>query len=259
MRERTLAMALGILGSFCSLIALGCAGTVALPPDKHRAEGEREIFVELPGQTKLTDDELKRSYLYRGGRTIGHVRARCLPPHQSGTPCRNATTDVRITAVEGAKYISADKHPDRPQLLGWIENLGDRPTFDGIRPVTEAIYALVVDSKDTVGPAFPRVPRPIIRRVEFPSVERARSGQRPQVTLYGVATHCHDYAQPYISAADYQVCDEYKYTKVGRVPVMGSRVHALLTTLVSWVSLTASDDPTWFSCSSGCCTSANPS
>jgi len=244
--------ALGVLGSIYILIAIGCTA-VAPAPGGYLTVAEREIFVELPGQTKLTDDNLKRLYR-RGQRMIGQVRARCVAPHKVGTPCTNATTDVRITAVEGAKYINASTPPSKPQLIAWIENLGERPTFDGIQPMTEATYALVVDSKDTVGSKSPGNPAPIIRLVAFPSERRARSGQRSTAGFYGAAIVCHDYGQPYISAADYYVCDEY--SKVTRTSSDGSKVQALLTSFANWVSRMESDDPTWFSCSSGCCTAA---
>jgi hypothetical protein len=240
--------ALGVLGSFYSAIVMGCATQPAPPVDVHLPVIEHEIFVELPSQTRLNATELKRQY-YEGRRTIGHIRERCVGQHEMGKPCTTGTTDVRITAVEGAKYIRADKAPDRPQLIAWIENLGKQTTFDGIQPMTEAIYALVVDSRVITGSEHPT-----ILRVAFPPYQKARSDERAQMTEYGSVNRCHAYGQPYISAADYEACTPYLPRRVFSSS-RGWNGNAVFTSLVSWMSQLASDDPTWFSCSSGCCTS----
>lgn len=228
----------------CALTAMEC--TRAAPEiDVHLPVVEREIYVDVPGRTTLSPDDLRERY-YRGRRTLFHMRARCVTTPKVDGSCAT-TTDVRITAVEGAKYIDADKRPNRPQLIAWVDNLGTSTTFDGIQPVDVARYALVVDTIPHVNPA--------ILLVEFPA-ERAPRGTLARATPYGRVYKCHNYRQPLISDADYQVCRPHR--SAAALPKPASLAKSLLfTSMLTWTTRSAYDDPTWFSCSSGCCSSAS--
>lgn len=235
--------AVWIVVSVASLTGIACTSPQVAPaPEVHLPVAEQRIFVELPTNTGLNASQLRRSY-YAGRRTISHVRPRCVlnPPP---TPCTE-TTDVRITAVEGARYVNPGDAPRHPQLIAWIENLGDRVTYDGIEPATRAVYALVVDSLPRANPA--------IVRVAFPGLRALRA--EAQMTPNGHVYKCHEYGQPYISDADYQTCIPYHVA--AWEPLHSSSAHAMFASLSTSVSLTSSSDPTWFSCASGCCSAAS--
>jgi hypothetical protein len=223
----------------------GCTTTPAVRDvDVDLPVAEHRIYVEVPGRTAMSAEDLRRSY-YEGRRTLSHIRARCVTtPSPAGSCAR--TTDVRITAVEGAKYVEADDSPSRPQLIAWLENLGSATTFDGIKPIAEARYALVVDTRPNVNAA--------ILRVEFPG-ERAARGTAAGVTPYGNVYRCHNYGRRLISDADYQVCSPRRDAGVLRAP-SGLRSIASLTSMATWTSALSYDDPKWFSCASGCCSSS---
>lgn len=223
-----------------SALGVACTGPQVAPaPDVHLPVAEQRIFVELPTNTHVNAYQLRQAY-YAGRRTISHIRARCVL-NSRRTPCTE-TTDVRISAVEGARYIDPGDAPRHPQLIAWIENLGDTTTFDGIEPMTRAVYALVVDS-------LPRA-NPTIVRVRFPAM-RATMLAAVQDTLSGHVYKCHDYGQPYISEADYQACIPYRLG--AGAPLHSSSAYTMFASISTSVSLISSSDPTWFSCSSGCC------
>lgn len=240
--------ALWTLASTSILGFLACSSAQVAPaPNEHLPVAEQEILVDLPGQTTLTPEQLRAQYR-TGRRTISHVRQRCV---MNPIPANcTATTDVRISAVEGAKYINWDKAPNHPQLIAWIENLGNRDTYDGIEPMTSAVYALVVDTQPKENPA--------IVRVRFSAV---RAGERmtAQTSPGGKVDPCHYYGQPFISDADFQPCTPYPlgkpYTLLGMGALHSLSAHAMFGSASTDVALTASD-PTWFSCSSGCCSAA---
>jgi hypothetical protein len=225
---------------------LACTSPQVLPaPNVHLPVIEQEVFVDLPGQTTLTPEELRAQYR-TGRRTISHVRQRCLVKANC-----TETTDVRISAVEGAKYVDWRKGPKHPQLIAWIENLGNRKTYDEIEPMTSAVYALVVDAQPKANPEIVLVRFSSARAGEKMTASRAHFGQVDQ---------CHDYGPPYISDADFQPCTPYPFGKPYTVLGMGAlhslSAHAMFGGSSTAVRLTASD-PTWFSCSSGCCSAAN--
>ena len=230
------------LVSMSTLGFLACTSLpVATAPGTPSPIEERAIFVELPASTHLTADSLRAQYR-RGRRTIFHVRQRCISDPSAG-PCTE-TRDVRISAVEGAKLINPRYAPSRPQLIAWIENLGDRTTYDGIEPMTQAVYALVVDSLPTENPR--------IVRVRFPAT--LATGRRElQANSAGHVYPCHNYGQPYISDADFQPCTPYG--PLGLAPLHSSSAHAIFASASTAVALSSSD-PTWFSCSSGCCSAS---
>jgi hypothetical protein len=232
-----------------ALSALVCAACSSSP--KVSPEGrfpipvaEHPIFVTLPGRG-LADAPLREQYRKSGRRAIGHIRARCVTTPTLASPCRQ-TVDVRITAVEGAKFIDPAKPPPHPQLLAWVENLGNRATYDGFEPATQFVYALVVDAApvgDTDG-------APAIYRVGF-STDPAKS--RITQEVYGHVYRCHTYPPPLFSEADFQAC-------YGHAPYANrterATFSALVTALSTWSWFTGSGDPTWFSCSTGCCTAS---
>jgi hypothetical protein len=230
------------LVSMSTLGFLACTSLpVATAPGTPLPMEERAIFVELPASTHLTADSMRAHYR-RGRRTIFHVRQRCISDLSAG-PC-TGTRDVRISAVEGAIYINPTHAPDHPQLIAWIENLGDKVTYDGIEPMTQAVYALVVDSLPIANPR--------IMRVRFPAIV---AGGRSEIRAdsSGHVYPCHNYRQPYISDADFQPCSPYG--PLGSAPLHSSSAHAIFVGVSTGVALSSSD-PTWFSCSSGCCSAS---
>lgn len=231
--------------AFCVLISAGCSTNPNISPEGliPTPVAERAIFVTLPGRG-LADKPLREQYGTRGRRAIGHIRARCVTVSTSSSPCRESV-DVRITAVEGAKYIDPKMPPRNPQLLAWVENLGNKTTYDGFEPSTQFVYALVVDA----APVGDADQAPVIYRVGF-SMDAAKS--RITQDVYGHVHACHYYVQPLFSEADFQACNGHApYTSRIQKPLFG----ALVTALSSWSWLSGSGDPTWFSCTSGCCTS----
>ena len=233
------------LASFSALGFLACSSPQVAPETDVRANfpvAEHRGFVELPTNTRLNADDLRAQYYRAGRRTLSHVRQRCIvnPPPANCTQ----TTDVRITAVEGARYIDPADAPKHPQIIAWIENLGEANTFDGIEPMETAIYALVVDSLPTKNPA--------IKLVRFPG-PRAVVRTKAQAADAGRVRPCHSYGQPYISDADFQACDRYPLIGAGALHSLSA--HAIFGNASVVVSASASD-PTWFSCASGCCSAA---
>lgn len=209
---------------------------------------ERAINVTLPGMELDTDPSRNRSlrsqYNNNGKRAIGHIRARCVMRDRSVSPC--PTVEVRITAVEGAKFINPADPPKNPQLLAWVENLGDNETADGFQSSTKSVYALVVAAP----PPGDTAKEGIIYKVGF-STDAARSTITQE--RYGRVYRCHNYTPHLISEADFQPClgrDMYGHN-TGRPPLS-----VLVTALFSWFLSPGPGDPTWFSCSSGCCTSS---
>jgi hypothetical protein len=223
---------------------LACSSPQVAPASdigEHFPVIERRVFVELPGNTSLSADALRARY-DSGRRTISHVRQRCVL-NSTTTPCTE-TVDVRITAVEGARYVDPADAPRHPQIIAWVENLGNRETYDGIEPMTRAVYALVVDSLPRENPEIVRVRFPALRAANKMTAQRSRGGR-----VYP----CHLYKQPYISDADFQPCSPYPLIGTGALHSLSA--HALFAGSSTGVALSSSD-PTWFSCSSGCCSAA---
>jgi hypothetical protein len=232
--------------ALCAIVCAGCTGNPSVTP-----EGpiplpvvEHAIYVTLPGRG-LADGPLRDQYKTRGRRALGHIRARCVTMPTLTSPCRE-TVDVRITAVEGAKFINPDQPPKSSQLLAWVENLGNKRTYDGFEPSTQFVYALVVDA----APAGDADIAPAIYRVGF-STDPAKS--RITQDVYGHVHRCHNYLPPLFSEADFQTCYGHApYANKTEKPSFA----ALMTSLSTWSWLTGAGDPTWFSCNSGCCTSS---
>jgi hypothetical protein len=239
--------------AFCALTFGACSSTTTVP----QAEPliplpfvERTIEVTLPARLETnseTNSSLRAEYNNKGRWAIGHTRARCAMRELSGRECPQMV-DVQITAVEGAKFIDPDRPPTHPQLLAWVINLGEKTTADGFKRSTEYVYALVVGPP----PASDPQREAIIYRVGF-STDAARSNITREE--YGRVYRCHNYKEHLISEADFQPCHGRSIygQNEGTQPLS-----ALVTALSSWLLSTSAGDPTWFSCTSGCCTSAPP-
>lgn len=243
-----------LAAAFCALISGACSSTTTVPQGEPLIPTpfvERTIEVTLPGKLETNSEanrSLRAEYNNKGRWAIGHIRARCAIQEPSGRECPQMV-DVRITAVEGAKFIDPDKPPKNPQLLAWVENFGDKTTADGFKPSTEYVYALVVGRP----PASDSLREAIIYKVGF-----STDAPRSNITRdeYGRVYRCHKYKEHLISEADFQPCHGrsiYGHNK-GTQPLS-----ALVTALSSWLLSAGAGDPTWFSCTSGCCTSARPS
>lgn len=238
--------------AFCALIFGACSSTTTVPQGEPLIPMpfvERAIEVTLPAELEInseTNRSLRAEY-DKGRWAIGHIRARCTMTDPSGRECPQMV-DVQITAVEGAKFINPDRPPKHPQLLAWVKNFGDKTTVDGFKRSTEYVYALVV------GPPAASDPRreAIIYRVGF-----STDGANPNITRdeYGRVYRCHNYQEHLISEADFQPCrgrSIYGHNEGTQA------LSALVAALSSWLLPPIAGDPTWFSCSSGCCTSARP-
>lgn len=242
---------------------------------------ERRTFVDLPESSANTLTRAQKDEYDNGRRLVSHTRQRCAKGHHSYNETTQTSTctrsvAVQITAVEGAKYITWNGGQRRPQLLAWLENLGDVETFDGVLPGGQSRYAIVVDTGmfavtktyspgTRLPPAGTKAPRLV--RVEFPGLARPRvmpAMITARESTYGYVFECHRYRQPFLSDVDFRPCSQ-KYGSIsrgnslgvagGRLPIL-SASRILATSLVDVGGLFALDDPTWFSCTSGCCTSA---
>jgi hypothetical protein len=240
--------------AFCALVSGACSSTTPVP-----GEGilrppfvERTIEVTLPGKKLETNSaansSFREQYNNHGRWALGHTRARCAVPDASGRSCPRMV-DVRITAVEGAKFIDPAHPPKKPQLLAWVENLGDTTTADGFERSTNYVYALVVGPP----PAGDPQREAIIYRVGFSTDARRSSITQDE---FGRVYLCHNYTEHLISEADFQPCHRRSIYghNTGTPPLS-----ALVTAFSTWTLSPGGGDPTWFSCSSGCCTSAQPS
>jgi hypothetical protein len=240
----------GILGLAvaATLASLACTTTANVSP-KERGPlpfVEHPIYVTLPGRG-ASDKTLREQYGERGRWAIGHTRALCVKGDTS-SQCRE-TVNVRITAVEGARYISPDKSPTSPQLLAWVENLGAKATDDGFEPATSFVYALVVDAPTASDPEQ----RPVIHMIGF-STDPKRSSITQSV--YGHVFACHDYTYHLISEADFQPC--HRQQKLYGNGADKWPLNVLVSAFLTWTSSASLGDPTWFACSTGCCTSRPP-
>jgi hypothetical protein len=239
--------------AFCALISGACSSTSTVPqgdPLIPTPFVERRIEVTLPPELETNSEKnhsLREEYNNKGRLAIGHVRARCVMKEPNGRECPRMV-DVRITAVEGAKFIDPKNPPKNPQLLAWVENFGDATTDDGFQRSTDYVYALVVGPPSAIDPER----KPIIYRVGF-STDRARSTITRDV--YGYVYRCHTYKEHLVSEADFQPCRGRSiYAHDTGTPLRS----ALVTALSIWSYFSSAGDPTWFSCSSGCCTSKPP-
>ena len=214
---------------------------------------ERRVFVDLPDTVTgmMTADD-KEEY-DNGRRTVSHTRPRCVDTPDPTTHECKRTADVQVTAVEGAKYIELVRPPDKPQLIGWIENLSRTDTtFDGLLPGNQARYAVVVNS--VARRTMYAGDRPELLLVQFPPA-RYRMAPRSissRVRPWGNVYECHNYRQPYLSEVDFRPCDR---TRAAVAPAKTRDGSVLMTSLATSAAVFYADDPMWFTCNSGCCSS----
>lgn len=212
---------------------------------------ESRNFVDPPVKGMRLTAGQKDKYL-NAKRMSAVVRQRCVKgQHEQNVRC-NESVPVRITAVEGAKLVSDDDAPRYPQLLAWIENLSSLyTTFDGIKPGAQARYALVATT--TMSEA---TPGDTTKRPELVLVEFDRNWTLVEARRLSHIFPCHKYRQPFRSEADFRPCllDPH-----GALTKSASRSSGFMfASLATPTALTSyADDPIWFSCSGGCCTSGN--
>ncbi len=252
MRTGTKAVTRSSIAVITSLLMIACTTpppttlSTAMGPIGPLTGPEDQRFVDLPDNSNTLNPGQRARY-QQARRMHPSVRQRCnlgaYTPATPGVPSScTQSVPVKITAVEGAKFVRFSALPPKPQILAWIENLGAYPTFDNLRPRTQAVYALVVDTAQTAGP-------PGLVLVEFDLQSNAVT-RRP----YGRVLECHSYGQPFQSGADFQPCN-HTYPQIIMTPVWKAeiRVTSLMTIARNFYNV---DDPVWFTCASGCCTSA---
>jgi len=250
----------GMAGVSCATTARTGAGVDPLDGDSPPVLAliERQIYVELPDSSATSLMISQKEQYDRGRRIVSHTRQRCAKNayNREAQTCSRGI-DVQITAVEGAKYIDWAAGPRRPQLIAWFENLSPTDTtFDGLVPGRLARYALVVDSGLVDVPitgSTVRRPRLVLVRFNDPA-RHVRTPPTVMVrsTTYGHVFECHRYRQPFLSDVDFRPCDRTVASTAPAPFFAGGQI--LATSMVTSVNF-ALDDPVWFSCKSGCCTS----
>jgi hypothetical protein len=218
-----------------ALVSAGCAHHV-LPVVEHPA------YVTLPADGTLIRGENLVTEWGKYRRALGNLRTR---DGLKGPGCNPCTVQVRITAVEGAKYIDPRSPLSHTQLLAWIENLDpshSEATFH-LRPSSEAIYAVVADPSKTGNK---------IRVIEIPlSADRAPV----KYNASGDFAACQPYHQPLTSEADFRPCP-HKVAEARK----GERVSSFaFVGFGGGILVALVGDPIWFSCNTGCCTGSGMS
>lgn len=218
-----------------ALVSAGCIHHV-LPVVEHPA------YVTVPPDGTMIRGESLVTEWGKYRRALGNLRTRDGLKAPGCDPC---TVQVRITAVEGAKYIDPRSPLTHTQLLAWIENLDtahSAATFH-LRPSREAVYAVVAGPSERGNK---------IRVIEIPlSAERARL----KYNAIGDFAPCQPYHQPLTSEADFRPCPHSiavseKGEGASSFPFVGFG-RGILPALFG--------DPIWFSCNTGCCTGSGMS
>lgn len=229
-------------------------GLVPLAADD---EDERAIYVSLPVNNDVTSAEWRK---YRDARLVGHrASRRCVDrPDPVSNQCQRVVP-VEIGVVEGSKEFDAEAPPNQPQLVAWIENPNASDTHDGFSGRRGARYAVVMgargdaNSKDVPNSKERAVP---VYVIEFRFVFGDTEPHSARARVYGHAYYCHKYAKPYKSDFYFAPC---KYHRPGPSAERSERGQVLVTSLTTSTLRTYYlDDPMWFSCNSGCCTSDYP-
>jgi hypothetical protein len=213
-----------------ALISAGCIHHV-LPVVEHPA------YVTVPLDGTLIQGESLVTDWGKYRRALGNLRTR---DGLQGPGCSPCTVQVRITAVEGAKYIDPRSPLSHTQLLAWIENLDPSHTAETfkLRPSSEAIYAVVAEPSKAGNK---------IRVIEIP----LSPGRAPLKTkAIGDFATCQPYHEPLTSEADFRPCP-YKHGETPKGEGVSSFAFLGFGGGVLPVLL---GDPIWFSCNTGCCT-----
>jgi hypothetical protein len=218
-----------------ALVSAGCTHHV-LPVVEHPA------YVTVPPDGTMIRGESLVTEWGKYRRALGNLRTRDGLKAPGCNPC---TVQVRITAVEGAKYIDPRSPLTHTQLLAWIENLDtahSAATFH-LRPSREAVYAVVAAPSDSGNK---------IRVIEIPlSADPAPV----KYNASGDFAACQPYHQPLTSEADFRPCPH----RVAEAP-KGERVSSFaFVGFGGGILLGPGGDPIWFSCNTGCCTGSGMS
>lgn len=251
--------------ALCSFLATAVLGTVSCAPigpapvnprsdplnTAELVSNETRSFVDPPVRGMTLTTGQKDKYL-NAKRMSAVVRQRCVKGQYEKNVRCNESIPVRITAVEGAKLVGDDEAPRYPQLLAWIENLSSLyTTFDEIKPGVQARYALV--AMPTMSETTPRggTKRPDLVLVEFD-----HNWTLVEAHPWSHIFPCHKYRQPFRSEADFRPCTLDPHGALTKIASRHSGImFASLSAPTAFIFY--ADDPIWFSCSGGCCTSGN--
>jgi hypothetical protein len=204
---------------------------------------EHPAYVTLPANGTRVQGASVLTEWSKYRRALGNLRTR---DGLESSDCHSCTVQVRITAVEGAKYADPGSSPDHTQLIAWIENLdatNSEAAFH-LRPSAQAVYAVVADPTSTGMK---------IRIIEIPLwADRAPLVYKSS----GDFAACEPYHQPLTSEADFRPCPHRKTgsnsgVNVSSSPFVGLGAGIMVTALLG--------DPIWFSCNTGCCTGSGMS
>ena len=251
MRTRTLLLArVSIMGVLAAVLG-SCAPRVI-----DRTLAERPVYVDIPHG--VATPAQKAQYV-NNPVAVERYERRCTEKPVTGAVCISSV-ELKITVFEGAQHVRVGGHQGKALLLAWIENLGSRATFDGIQAGEQALVA--VDKSD---PGQPR--QTALRMIHF-----RRNLIPPNFTVtdseYAIVKTCHPGYRARASDMSFRGCIKGSAMEQGHSPT-----GVLSTSRVSrgaphpfWkrthvksdeepADFLSLDDPLWFRCSPGCCTS----
>lgn len=180
----------------------------------------------------------------------GAPRAGWLRPRLAKGCGSNCTVNVWIGAYAGAQSADSANPPEKPLKIARIINTGAQETvMYNLKPYTQAEYDLVFQ-RDSDG-------RPQMVLVEIDRATTTRSTFKK-----GGINNCH-HARATFADADFWDCSHPRpslpvIARASLVPVdilaqaIGSFVGELKK--IAGKPMYSSEDPIWFSCTSGCCT-----
>lgn len=200
------------------------------------------------------------SYISRGSLSIpadsgavfgGAPRAGWLRPRLAkGCGSSNCTVNVWIGAYAGAQSADSANPPEKPLKIARIINTGAQETdMYNLKPYTQAEYDLVFQ-RDPAG-------RPQMVLVEIDRATSTRSTFKK-----GGINNCH-HARATFADADFWDCSHPRpalpvLARASLLPVdiLVPAVRSFVGELRKMAGKPAysSEDPIWFSCTSGCCT-----
>lgn len=250
MRSRTTLLArVSRVGVLVSVLG-GCAGGGGTP--FLAAFPEQRVDVPLPATEISPGDRMR----YENNRaTTRRIERRCVYKPIAGARC-DTSVALKITVIEGAKFVRASGHTGGPQLVGIIENLGSRSTFDGFWPGKQALVAVARGSGT------------VLVRVRFNQMAGSPNFAVDSA-YYGTLADCHPDYVGLSSDMSFRGCDPNERGTVRERRTPGEVLASSQVTFrmplseksghgeprrprADFVSL---DDPLWLRCSPGCCTS----